>query len=1392
MSEAATDLRAKDSFQFEPANAGVPFRIFLDDKGPFAKVLSQAFSDAGAEVADDPQGEDILLCNTALLPCDLHAEEILVRLASFDKTLLSLSTKKLVVISHFEVLGDREGLIVEGAPDTPAFPRQARLGKAAWNLSDERNALKSLVAEADLRVKSADRVSRRQEGRAEIRRTNKEPSRGLSFQAALENDECKERDVWLQKETLARASAWGFTTTRGYFCAILEQLAVELREDAAVVRLPPLAPATQNDVLVQQIRADHRGDGLIALYDVEHALLAGVQRLNLAPGDQVWLCPVDIAAQALCVALQATSKGKLAGVCHVVVEDIPTDTGVKPTSFSAHRLADLLDLAHRSPSLFLRSSRLTAAGLVPLSREILQRTREHVGLEQSKGFFKTAPKFLNSSLSQAAKTARSIPRVGAITGAIVDRGQKRFEERTVAYEPKRALPGGFTTDAVRIHARKLKRLGFDGRLHLRRYMLDVLVPTLQPLVREDVRVAHRKKPLAKYTTLLELIEELSQREKTRPALTLLKGNDVVTIRYRDLAPRAKAIASRLQEMNIEEGDRVLLSGPNHPDWALLAFGVAFAGAILIPVDPSLDDGALSAIIRKGKPKLALLNKEQQEKWAELLDKASLPIRDLHLFAASGPVESYKKVDVTSSQVASILFTSGTTGEPKGVMLSHANFTSLLSSLGTVFDMQGEDRSLSLLPLHHTLEYSCGLLLPLSAGAEIHYLDELSAERLVFGLKSAKITGMVGVPALWQLLERKIRKQVESQSTAVQEGFSLALAFNRKLGERTGKDLGRLLFKPVHDELGGHLRTLISGGAALPPEVHALFQGLGLHLAEGYGLTETAPVLTVAKGVPGVPSGTVGQPIPGVKLRILDENEHGVGEVAARAPNVMLGYFENPTATAQVMTEDGWFRTGDLGRINNQGDLVIVGRAKDVVVTAAGENIYLDDVEATLGPLPHVEEYTLLGVPDPRGGERLAMALYAEKGLRARAEKDLPKALFKVAEVYRPQVTVFFDEPLPRTATRKVKRKSVLPMVQAAQREREQQARTEDQTALVPVRSAIALVGTADVKTLFGGTDLRADLGFDSLMWVELQDALEIACQVSLDAEMLFECRSVAEVERLVSNNSGLERTPSTKSTAKATSDDEERFWNLPRPVKAPLRKALSFGQRELYQTLFSTEVEGRSHIPFNRPTIVVANHTSHLDTGLVKFALGRYGNDLAPLAAKDYFFEGNRLKVTLVENFTNLVPIERESGSGKAFEQAKDAVGLGKVVLIFPEGTRRAEGTLGEFKPLVGRLALACDVDILPLHLFGAFDALPRGASLPKKRELRVHIGPVLSVDELKRLTRGESAVEQARRSAALSHRAVAALRDGELFELSAFTNYESAMRIGIKDAATEKQRAHS
>jgi long-chain acyl-CoA synthetase len=895
-------------------------------------------------------------------------------------------------------------------------------------------------------------------------------------------------------------------------------------------------------------------------------------------------------------------------------------------------------------------------------------------------------------------------------------------------------------------------------------MHDVNLPGMEKRVLPvlDKRLEKELKPFRAHETLVTLLGEMAMRHDLALSLQRMEKDGLSRITFRDVKARAEACAARLAASGVVKGDRVVLSAPNHPDWAIAYFGVVRAGATAVPLDPHLDEAGFQNIVRESGAKLVL----DAEK--------------LHAFTAADPALVPPVVEVEPSDVASLIYTSGTTGTPKGVKLTHGNFLSLIAALAPIFPLGRGDRVLSVLPLHHTFEFTCGLLLPFSRGARVVYVDELNGERITHGLKAARVTAMVGVPALWQLLERRIVAQVKEKGPLFAAAFHWGAELNRFLGKNLGLDAGKLLFGPVHDALGGNIKYLISGGAALPKETHKLFAGLGLHLSEGYGLTEAAPVVSVAKPSPKSPPGHVGKPVPGVEVRIHEPDDQGVGEVLTRGPNVMAGYTDD-AATARAIDADGWLHTGDLGRLDRQGRLVIVGRSKDVIVTASGENVYPDDVEQKLGKVAYIEELALAGILAPSGGERIGcLAVPArddtvDRAARLeRATRSLRDALAKLPYGQQPAVVHLVDAPLPRTATRKVKRGEVRDLLERTALATARPKEGEEH--LGAVKRAIAIVRGKDAHDVAGAMTLLGDLGFDSLTLTELLVALE-AKYGAIDPAALQACLTVGDVEALVEGRRSIPPQPprlrsgeteSRTKTIEGRNGEKDAPIEIPDEVRELGKRLIGKVQDAFYGGVMTSKVYGRSFIPHNRNTIVVSNHASHLDMGFVRHALGTYGEDIVSLAAQDYFFDGNGLRRAFFENFTNLVPLDRKGTLRTAERQAAQVLEGGKTMLVFPEGTRSPDGEVHEFKPLVGHLALAYGVDILPVYLSGTRDALPKGSMLvPRRRDIAARIGPPLCVADLRRLTEGMTPSDAAREVARLARQAVLALKGGHTLDLS-------------------------
>lgn len=922
------------------------------------------------------------------------------------------------------------------------------------------------------------------------------------------------------------------------------------------------------------------------------------------------------------------------------------------------------------------------------------------------------------------------------------------------------------------------------------YWINAHLPGLQkwvfPTLEEDMRA--QPKRIYTYRDLLELFETSTKRHATRVAMRIERDGQKEQYTYADLQELATRAAGFFVARGVRVGDRVMLLAKNAPEWGISYFGVMKAGAICVPLSPDSSTQEVVNFARAGHINGLILSEEMEEKHTSLRTSLlTAGFEDLKIWRfeeifALQPKEDEEKAiallpkRVHANSVASLIFTSGTTGQPKGVMLSHRNFTHMVSMLSSVFEMSTSDGVLSILPLHHTFEFSTGFLVPLSRGAQITYLAEINSEELARSIKNGHVTGMVGVPALWELLHRRIWNRFNEKGEWARQAAELLAQFNGWLRNRTPINLGQVIFYPVHKGLGGRIRYLISGGSTLNEKIKRELHGLGFTILEGYGLTEASPVLTVVRPRNDLLESSVGKALPGVEVKIIDPDASGVGEVTARGPNIMLGYYENEEATRAIL-RDRWLSTGDLGRLDTEGNLYLVGRSKDIIIDNNGKNIYPDEIEELYCDSPFIKELSIVGLPNADGvSEKIAclvvpdydydIALSREE-TRRKIEEHTREISTKLPFFKRIKILHFWDGELSRTDTRKVKRREVLATIHVLEESmksvRLADARTEksEHNEIAWLLNIVATVSNRPYSYISLNTRL-SDLGFDSLMFVELMTAIENVGGKIESAEALVNVNSVRELGSVVTRTSPTRAHKTTDiseevDAPRRTTEGDEIY--IPSFLSEAGKKGLGFLQRALYERILIASYEGRSNIPVSQNFLVAANHASHLDMGLVRMALDEYGKEMVALAARDYFFD-TKYKRAYMENFTNLVPIERTGSLRKSLRHARSYLERGYNALIFPEGTRSLTGEIHEFKSVIGYLALNCKIGILPIYLHGTYEAFPKGANFLKGRSVGARIGRFLEYEELEGMTRSMARSEAYRLIAAYVRHQIINLRD--------------------------------
>ncbi|MDQ3253326.1 MAG: AMP-binding protein, partial [Acidobacteriota bacterium] len=952
------------------------------------------------------------------------------------------------------------------------------------------------------------------------------------------------------------------------------------------------------------------------------------------------------------------------------------------------------------------------------------------------------------------------------------------------------------------------------------YWMNTHFPGLQkwvfPKLEEDMRA--QPKRVYTYRDLLELFETSTKRFSTRVAMRVERDGRREQYTYADLHELATRAAGYLAGAGVKAADRVVLVAHNAPEWGMCYFGIVKAGATCVPVDPESSTDEIVNFTRASGAIAVVTGPEVHDEHPDLAAKLSASglaatnvWRFDEVFALPDQQTEDERIALLPSRVqqqslASLIFTSGTTGQPKGVMLSHKNLTHMVSMLSSVFDMSTSDGVLSVLPLHHTFEFSTGFLSPLSRGAQITYLPELNGEELARAIKNGHVTGMVGVPALWELLHRRIKNRFRENGEWVGRAADLLINANGWLRDNTPINLGQIVFRPIHAGMGGRIRYLISGGSALNEQVKRDMHGLGFTILEGYGLTEASPVLTVTRPQNRLLATSVGKPLPGVEVKIADMDALGVGEVIARGANVMVGYYADEEATRAVLV-NRWLHTGDLGRLDDDGNLYLVGRSKEIIVDTNGKNVYPDEIEDAYKDSSFIKELSVVGLPDSTG-EKVACMVVADfdhdislsrEAVRRKIEEHFKDISSTLPFYKRVKVLHFWDGDLPRTATRKVKRREVVAAMEVLERSMRNVARVgpahdthRDGTDAAWLIELVASVANRPRSQITLDSRL-GDLGFDSLMYVELATAIEQAGGTLSSPETLTEVRDLRELQSVVTRRPTAAEARDAEARAAAAERKEDEDIHIPSLVRTAGNKGLDVLQRLFYEKFLHTSYEGQTNIPVHTNFLVAANHNSHLDMGLIKTVLGEQGRDIVALAAADYFFD-NKYKRAYMDNFTNTIPMERSGSLRKSLRHARSFLERGYNALLFPEGGRSLTGELGEFKPITGYLALSTRTGILPVYIHGTYEALPKGSNIIRSREIGARIGHFLPIEELEALTKGMPRAEAYRLIAALVRHQIENLRDRtkNTFDANSLRRqWKSERRAHVEETTNQQPLSH-
>jgi long-chain acyl-CoA synthetase len=812
-------------------------------------------------------------------------------------------------------------------------------------------------------------------------------------------------------------------------------------------------------------------------------------------------------------------------------------------------------------------------------------------------------------------------------------------------------------------------------------------------------------------SLLEYFQP-SSRPASEIAVAWRRGYRIVRWSYGELLRAAGQFSRELEARGVAKGDRVLVWGENSGEWVAAFLGCLFSRAVAVPMDAIAAPEFVARVAKQAGVRLAVVSRSLL---SFDLGAPVICLDEWREAARSQPPEIFSPRPAGRRDPVEIVFTSGTTAEPRGVVLTHANLLANLEPLEKEIARYRRTerlfhplRFLELLPLSHVFGQLLGIFLSQILGATSVFLDTLNPSEVIGAIRRERISVLIAVPRLIESL----RDQLERDLAAGGRLEKFQRDFLASEQERFLKRWWR--FRAIHRRLGWKFWAMISGGAALPAEAEKFWSRLGYAVIQGYGLTETTSLVSVNHPF-RLGRGSIGKSLPGLEVRLSSE-----GEILVRGENVAAGYWKD-SGVAPVLDADGWFHTGDLGSQDAEGNLYFKGRRKNVIVTPEGLNIYPEDLEAELRKEPALRDCAVIGLERGGNAEPCAVLLLRESSSDPAAVVERANARLAPFQQIR-RWLVWRESDFPRTPTQKPALSRVRPVVEA-----ELTARTTDDPAAVagrrPLDELIARISRGAAAQ--PGTAGRLQL--TSIERVELWSALEDRYQVDLSETEFSQAESVAALEHL------LEKPP-----AHAPRYAFPR-WAQTGPVRWVRAAAFYLAVRPAMLLLGWPRIRGRENLRgVKGPVLVVSNHVTYLDPAFVLAALpARLRRRLAvamegellevmrrpPEGARFWSRLLLRIQYFLIVLVFHVFPLPQQSGIRRSFAYAGELADRGSSVLIFPEGGRTQDGRIARFRAGIGMLAKRLRLPVVPLRLDGLWERKQAGKKWAAPGRIRVTIG---------------------------------------------------------------------
>ena len=1234
-------------------------------------------------------------------------------------------------VSTAYVCGDKPGHVPEELP--PPYTQYAAAHREKTGisipetLSEEIEGLLSLSTAIHTEVGSPENL-------ADFQREAEQQKTGTRKGIEAQAEELKAE--WLEnrlvEEGLKHARSRGWNDTYTYMKFLAEQMVMELRDELPTAIIRPS---------IIESSFDEPEPGWLGKFRMSEPLIVGFGKGRLPdfPADPdiiLDIIPVDFVVNAMLAAAEATARRGGIEVYHVA-------TGTQNPLYFRGIFDATYDYFVKNPMLENGKPVAVPIWKYPSLEEFQQK------LDSRMALLDLTIQVLDKLPMRAAKRKRR-------QLALKQSGIKALLHYIRIYAPYTRTNFEFETQKMQglyegLSPTEQQRFNFDvSQIHWKRYFQEIHIPGIKRHVlkiedgtannaetdrastsaAKQARTGSQDESEESLTgperinpkTIVDLIKMQASRIPDRVALQMANEGEWVQYTYAETYTLSRRMAWQLWQSGLREDDRVVLVSENQPEWCVAYLAAVQIGTAVVPLDAQTPTAEILAIAEFTKAKSILASESVLERSATILASAEPILHNINknseivgtdnevsTHANAEIPEDFPNVEITPNTVASIIFTMGTTVEAKGAMLTHGGFISNVQAVAKALPPTDTERILSALPLYHALSFSCSLLMALYSGTTATYVNALRPTTLLKTMREAKTTAFIGVPRLFQLLQGTIERQAAREDTP-----------------------GGTLAEKAQAVMGGEIRVLVSGGASLPDSVYDGFQKFGMTLYQGYGMTETAPVLSVNPYVKSK-RGSVGPAVEGVELRIDNPNGDGIGEIIAKGPSTMKGYYQNPDATEKAI-RDGWLYTGDLGYIDEEGYLYLTGHCKNIIVPASGKNIYPVELEVLYRNSPAISEICVIGIPYEDGSDTAIHAVIVpsarDENTKAEIQQHLQVCAKELPSYQQFHKFHLWEDALPKTEDGNIDRVNLRRSLEAYSKKIERlqgdpQTVVESAASGAPrtdipeeILSTLARLARMPAHQVRRDSRLDTDLGLDSLTRLDLLLVLENRIGEIIPDALLANLETVGDVVELT------ETFPAEPTAAvdKPHKTEMPEFRQVPRWYARAFRSVIT----NFYRHYFSLECHGLEHIPQEKPYIIMPNHTSHLDTLTVITALGTKAYRLWTLAARDYWF-ATPLQGWFARTCLNALPIEREGNFTEFLQDlrvANEVMAQHNGLLVFPEGTRSLDGNLQPFNPgVLSLLIYGPSVPIIPAYIEGTYHALPKGQNFPKKHPVRIIFG---------------------------------------------------------------------